>query len=112
MYVRGGSGYGSGDYVHSDGICVRPALRILNLASYNLHAKDTIRLAGKRWTVISDDLILCDEIVGNCAFRDDYEAPDANDYEKSDVKKWLENWAAENGIEITAQKMSAAPATE
>ena len=102
-----GAVYGSGLYVCSDGSVsgrVRPALRISNLASYNLHAKDTIRLARKTWTVISEDLVLCDESVGNCAFRDDYQAPDANVYEKSDVKKWLENWAAENGIEITAKK--------
>ena len=99
----GGSVDDFGNYVNFNYFCVRPALRISNLACFNLHAKDTIRLAGKNWTVISEDLILCDESVGNCSFRKDYQAPDANVYEKSDVKKWLENWAAENGIEITAQ---------
>ena len=100
----GGSVNAYGNYVNYANNCIRPALRISNLASSNLRAKDVIRLAGKTWTVISDDLILCDESVGNCAFRDDYQAHDANVYERSDVKKWLEKWAAENGIEITNKK--------
>lgn len=57
-------------------------------------------LAGYTWTVISDKYILCDRIVEKTPFRQDWEAPDANVYEKSDIKRWLENWAQEKGIEV------------
>ena len=50
------------------------------------------------WTMIGDSLALCDDVVGSCAFRKNWKAQDANIYEKSDIKKWLENWAEENGI--------------
>ena len=74
---------------------VRPAL-IVNLDSSNLSIMDKIETAGHRWTVITDSLILCDDIVGFTAFRADWQANDANVYEASDVKKWLEKWWEEN----------------
>ena len=37
-------------------------------------------------------------ISGSLEIRKDWKAPDANDYEKSDVKIWLERWASEKGI--------------
>lgn len=84
---------------------VRPALEVTNLKSFNLNPKDKIiDLAGHDWTVISDTMVLCDESIGYHCFREDWKAPDANDYEKSDVKRFLESWAAENGI-ICEKKM-------
>ncbi|MBR6252749.1 MAG: hypothetical protein IKR04_02805 [Clostridia bacterium] len=80
---------------------VRPALKIRNLKSSGLIIEDKIELAWHAWTVISDELALCDDIVGHTFFREDMKAEDANNYEKSDIKKWLENWAAENGIDIS-----------
>lgn len=70
---------------------VRPALRINNLKSANLG--DKIRVAGEMWTVISDDMALCDRIIGRAKFRIDFEAADANKYEASDIKQWLNSWA-------------------
>lgn len=78
---------------------VRPALRIKNPESFDIGIGDKFRLAGYIWTMIEDGLALCDDVVGNCAFRKNWKAQDANIYEKSDIKKWLENWADENGIE-------------
>ena len=72
--------------------------------SYGCYATE---LAGHTWTVIADDLVLCDDIVGYACFRKDHNAKDANDYEASDVKKWLENWAVENGIVINAELVTA-----
>ena len=77
---------------------VRPALNISNLQSLNLKVGNKIKLADHNWTVISDELALCDEIIGGSAFREDWEEDDANEYEQSDIKKWLENWARENGV--------------
>ena len=77
---------------------VRPALRIKNPESSNLKIRDKFRLAGYMWTIIGDGLALCDDVFGNCAFRKNWKAQDANIYEKSDIKKWLENWANKNEI--------------
>lgn len=92
--------YGEYGYVSVGGIDVereigvRPALKF-NLESTNLQIGSKIKVFGYNWTVISDKLILCDDIVGKSAFREDCEADYANEYESSDVKKWLENWYAE-----------------
>lgn len=96
------------DYGHSvvtDIIGVRPALRISNLKSSNLNPGDEISVGGETWTIISKDLALCDRIVGRTCFREKVGVfcPDVKEYEQSDVKKWLENWALEKGIYTTAQ---------
>ena len=82
---------------------VRPALRFSNPESSNLVPGDSFEAGGERWTIIDDNLALCDRIIEKSVFRTDTNAPDANDYEKSDVKTWLENWALEKGIYTTAQ---------
>jgi hypothetical protein len=89
--------YGNGvDYTN---IVVRPALLISNLDSFNLKLGDRIvDFCRCDWTVIPGNMVLCDTGVGTHCFREDWGAPDANDYEKSDVKAWLENWAKERGI--------------
>ena len=93
--------------VDDESVGVSPALRIRNLRSSNLSRGDKFELAGHTWTVISDDMALCDEFVGFTCFRKDRDAEDANVYEASDVKKWLENWAAENGITVSAEPVTA-----
>ena len=93
-----GSLYGS--RVDYDSGCVRPALRISNLESSNLQIGDKFDLVGCVWTVISEGIALCDNSVGKTCFREDWEAGDANNYDASDIKKWLANWAEEHGIEV------------
>ena len=83
--------------VNISDVGVRPALKI---ESTDLMVDDKFELAGQQWTVINEDTALCDNIVGKAHFRKDWKAPDANDYEASDIKKWLENWVIEKGIEI------------
>ena len=80
--------------------CVRPALRISNLESSNLQIGDKFDLVGCVWTVISEGIALCDNSGGKTCFREDWEAGDANNYDASDIKKWLANWAEEHGIEV------------
>lgn len=95
--------YYYGDYV-SDTEGVRPALKISNLSSSNLSINDTFEMTGHTWTVISEDTALCNDIVGKTCFRSDWRSEDANNYEKSDIKKWLANWVNKNGIEVKADK--------
>ena len=78
--------------------CARPALKIKNPEAANLLPGDKIEAAGYIWTMLNDELALCDYYVGRLSFRDDLQAEDANMYEASDVKKWLEKWAVENGL--------------
>ncbi len=77
---------------------VRPALRIGNLGSLNLEAGNFFMLGGYKWTVISDELALCDETVGKTVFKENWTEEESNKYETSDVKKWLEKWAEDHGI--------------
>ena len=91
--------FGRGMYYNNVGLIrgVRPVLRIKNLEFVNLEVGDKFRLSDQLWTVISDNLALCDRPVGSCWFRKNDNAVDANIYERSDIKKWLEIWA-ENRI--------------
>lgn len=77
---------------------LRPALKISNMESSNLGVGDKFTLADEQWIVISENTALCRRVVGKTEFRKDWKKPDANDYEKSDIKAWLEKWATERGI--------------
>lgn len=89
----------NGSWVDNDFGSVRPVVVLrLNPESPNLRIGDCLAFADHTWTMISDTMALCDEGVGCTCFRADWRAQDANDYEKSDVKKWLEKWARDNGI--------------
>ena len=92
------SSYFGGSCVNYQGGAIRPVLRIDNRIPTDLIIGDKIEHAVYTWTVIADDLILCDEAIGYTAFRTDMNASDANDYEASDVKRWLEKWARGCGI--------------
>lgn len=92
-------------YVNFGGGCVRPAL-IGNLKSSNLLRGDRFFLASFTWTVLTDEIALCDEFVGRTCFRKDYKAKNANDFDASDIKKWLYDWADKNGICFIMQTFS------
>lgn len=91
-------GDGSIDYygydVDNSEFGVRPVLIIKS----NLQIKDEFNLAGHAWTVISEDYAICNDIIGEYCFREDWRAKDSNNYKKSDIKKYIEDWAKENGI--------------
>ena len=86
---RGGGVDDDGNYVDYDHYAVRPALVY---ESNYLQFEDKVKILNYTWTVISKNILLCDDIVGYTCFREDWRVDDANDYEKSDIKKWLENW--------------------
>lgn len=100
-YVSSGGNISAyGNYVRSNYGVIRPALRFSNS---NLVWGDSFEAGCEQWLVIDDGLALCESIVGKSPFRTDYNASDANDYEKSDVKKWLDNWALRRGLYTTTQ---------
>ena len=72
--------------------CVRPALTLSNIESSGISEGDTFKFHGYTFTVISNEYALCDEAIANIMFRMDSEAEDANVYEKSDIKKFLDDW--------------------
>lgn len=88
VHSSGSSDYYSVNYAH---YAVRPAL-IINLESSNLNIGDRFVFADKDWTVISDMLAICNSNIGTCTFRKNWEASNANVYEKSDLKKYVEDW--------------------
>ena len=83
----------SGYNVAIDYPAVRPVLKLLGAS--DLLIKEKLDLAGHTWTVISENLALCDDILGWTCFSND-----TNAYETSDIKKYIDNWVNENGKEM------------
>ena len=75
---------------------IRPAL--IFKPSPNLNIEDVFMIAGYKWTVINDHMAICNKCIGKSCFRRKWQEPDANIYEKSDIKKFIDDWARENGI--------------
>lgn len=85
-----GSVYSYGYVVHlGSNRGVRPAL-IFEPGSSKLSAKDKVKVNDRWYTVISENMMLCDEIVGSTCFSISNPSEETNVYENSDVKKWLE----------------------
>ena len=82
----------NGDAISSSSDAVRPALQIKNTQSSNLQVGDKFEFGGKEFKVISYNLAFCVTDIGKCCFRKDWKAADSNDYEKSDVKKFVDEW--------------------
>lgn len=89
---RDGSVYKYGYYVVNAYDAVRPALEIKNLESSAFDVGDVFIFGGKRFEVINSKTAFCLEDIGTCAFREDWRAEDANNYETSDVKKFVDDW--------------------
>jgi hypothetical protein len=72
---------------------VRPSLRILNLP--NLQIGDIVECLGKKWHYVGDDLILSVVDIGRHCFNRDWKKSNANEFEGSDIQKYLQNWLRE-----------------
>ena len=81
-----------GDTVTHRNRAVRPAL-ILNPKSSNLNNGNVIRVFDHNWYFQDNLALLMDEPLTKMAFNE-YESK-GNDYETSDVKKYLDNWFKE-----------------
>ncbi len=77
--------------------CVRPALIIKNLGSSALQISDVFIFDGKKFEIIDDETAFCLEDIGCRRFRDNWRVKDANNYESSDVKKFVDAWFKEAG---------------
>lgn len=81
-----------GNYVGIENLTVRPALIISNLESSDFRIGDTFEFGNREFEVISTDRAFCLTDIGQYAFSKDWESDDANVYEKSDVKKYVDRW--------------------
>lgn len=71
---------------------VRPALKLSNLEGSGLQIGGRFTFGDYNFTIISEKRALCNKIVWRSIFREDGGAKDANDYEASDVKKFVDDW--------------------
>ena len=68
---------------------IRPALRIKQLEPHRQFTIGTKFVkAARLWTIISDDLAICDGTIKDMPFS----AVGDNNYENSDVKRFIEEW--------------------
>ena len=85
-----GNIHANGSSIYYGSYAVRPALRIGNLESLNLRPGDKAEVAGVMWTVISENLALADEFIGESVFNKDLEK--GNEYHGSDLEKYILTW--------------------
>lgn len=81
-----------GQYVYYDIFKVRPALKI-DISTSDIQIGDIFIFGDKEFKVISPELAwMYNDDIGECVFREDWTAEDANIYEASDVKKFVDAW--------------------
>lgn len=85
-------------YVNDDDICVRPVLWI-NLENSDRKIGDTFFFGGREFKIISVELAFCMEDIGKCCFTNVWRAEDANDYETSDVQRFVNTWFVKSLID-------------
>ena len=88
--------------VYNDGIGASPTKFILGVVPVlilqkKMKCRKKIRYAGYTFTVLKDGIAICDRVVKNMPFREDWQAVDASLYDVSDVKIWLDSWFSANG---------------
>lgn len=88
-----------GDYVcfYYD---VRPVLVISNLESLGLKIGDIFEFGDKEFEIISNNKAFCLTDIGNNVFKRDSNVLNANNYERSDVKKFIDYWFKNNIEEV------------
>lgn len=84
--------YDDGEYVDMR-LGVRP---VIIFKSSELGVGDKFKAFDYEWTVISSNMALCNNVIGRSPFCKAWKASDANDYEKSDIKEYVDNWFAYN----------------
>lgn len=79
----------SGRFVDNDDDAVVPALRIKSSGS---DIGRRFRFGDKEFLILSPELAISTSSIGKHCFREEWDAPDANDYEASDVKNYIDRW--------------------
>ena len=79
-------------YTYRTDVSVRPALKI-DISNSDIELGDTFTFGGKEFKILTPELAwMYNDDIGKCAFREDWEALNANMYEASDVKKFVDAW--------------------
>jgi len=102
--IYGGSVSSVGSLVSCYNYAVRPALIISNLKSSCFRIGDTFKFGNKDFEIISNDRAFCLGDIGYSLFREDWRADDANNYEKSDVKKFIDEWFEKSIEEVNSKE--------
>lgn len=86
---------------------IRPVLVCSNLMTKH-KIGDKIHFADSNltYTIISETKALADFSLGQMPFRREFHAEDANDFEKSDIKRWLDNWAKRERLIVPESEQS------
>lgn len=71
---------------------IRPVLKIYDSKS-ELYRGMKIEVANHLFTVLSDNLAICDKVTDRACFRAARRADDAKVFDASDIKKQLNDWA-------------------
>lgn len=87
-----GSVYCGGGSVRSSSGAVRPALIIRNFKSSNLKIGDVILFDDREFEIISNMLAFCKTDIGYQCFNSNDKREDANIYETSEIKKFVDHW--------------------
>lgn len=78
--------------VDDNGIHVRPVLGISGLRSSGKKEGDLFEFGKFNFLILSKTRAMCTSTIGECPFREDWEADNATDYGASDVKRLLDRW--------------------
>lgn len=82
-----------GDYWVDDWACVRPALKLFGCwRSRGFDVGDMLDFCGYKFKIISNEYALCENAVDCKPFRTAADADDANIYEASDMKDYVDEW--------------------
>lgn len=86
---------------------IRPVLIVSNLMP-RYAIGDTVKFGDSdlTYTVISKNKVLADFSLGQMPFQRAYAVEDANDFEKSDIKEWLEYWAKNERLIVPDSEQS------
>lgn len=82
-----------GLYVDYDGATVRPSLKISNLDSSNFEIGDVVKCFNIPWYYIGNDMIL--SVIPITSMEYNKDGKKGNEYEGSDIQKYLQNWLQE-----------------
>lgn len=84
-----------GSPVNNDYDAVRPALILASESNFIIG--DKFIFDNHHWTVVSNEYALCDDKYCYMWFREDWKASDANVYDASDIKKYIDDeWSRMN----------------
>lgn len=87
-----GAIYEFGFSVSTNTTMVRPVLRCEHFRKNGLHIGDYIIFGGQKFEVVMKNLALCTDSIGQGPFSKDESRPGADEYEKSDLKGFVDMW--------------------